>query len=177
MSRVGKYPITVPAGVTADVKDKEILVKGKLGELKYSFGDEAEVSVVDGKIKVAPKGETKKNVTFWGTVRSRINAMVQGVSEGFVKKLEINGVGYKAAMQGKDLKLNLGFSHDVVYQIPEGITVACPSQVSVEIRGIDKQKVGQVAAEIRAFRKPEPYKGKGIKYEGETIIRKQGKKK
>ncbi len=177
MSRVGKYPITVPAGVTADVKDKEILVKGKLGELRYSFGEEADVSVVDGKIVVASKGTSKKNVTFWGTVRSRINAMVIGVSEGFVKKLEINGVGYKAAMQGKDLKLNLGFSHDVIYKIPEGVTVACPTQTNVEIKGVDKQKVGQVAAEIRSFRKPEPYKGKGIKYEGERIIRKQGKKK
>lgn len=177
MSRVGKYPITVPAGVTVDVKDKEVSVKGKLGELKYSFGDEADVSVKDGKIEVAPKGTSKRNITFWGTVRARINSMVKGVSEGFTRKLEINGVGYKAAMQGKDLKLNLGFSHDVIYQIPAGITVTCPSQTNIEIKGIDKQTVGQVASEIRAFRKPEPYKGKGIKYDNEKILRKQGKKK
>lgn len=177
MSRVGKYPITVPAGVTVNIKDNGVAVKGKLGELNYTFTDEVKVSLKDNSVVVEPKDLSIKSRTVWGTTRAQINRMVKGVSEGFLKKLEINGVGFKAQMQGKSLKLNLGFSHDIIYDIPAGITITCASPTLVEIKGIDKQQVGQVASEIRGYRKPEPYKGKGIKYDNETIIRKQGKKK
>ena len=178
MSRVGKYPITIPAGVDVKINGNEVAVKGKLGEMKFSFDDKAvEVSLKDGKVVVEPKGNSIKNRTFWGTTRAQINRLVKGVSEGFSKNLELVGVGYKAAAQGKVLKLSLGFSHEVLYDIPAGIAIATPSPTAIEIKGIDSQQVGQVASEIRKYRKPEPYKGKGIKYSGEVIITKQGKKK
>ncbi len=177
MSRVGKHPVVLPAGVTVSFNNGLLTVKGKLGELAYQPGEGVDVKVENDKIIVSPLDETKDARSMWGTVRANISAMVEGVSEGFKRKLEIVGVGYKAQMQGKTLKLALGFSHDVDFQVPDGITIACPSPNQVEISGFDKQKVGQTASEIRAFRPPEPYKGKGVKYQDEYILRKEGKKK
>lgn len=178
MSRVGKYPVEVPQGVTVAINGDVITAKGKLGELSYTLDHElVETKLEDGKVVVSPKGTHKRNRMMWGTTRARINNLVKGVSEGFTKNLDIVGVGFRAAMQGTTLQLNLGLSHDIMMPIPAGITVKTPSPTQIEISGADKQVVGQIAAEIRSFRKPEPYKGKGVKYATETILRKEGKKK
>ena len=177
MSRVGKYPVPVPAGVTVTMAGKTLTVKGKLGELKLDITDDVETNVADGKVSVNVKNETKRARAQWGTTRATINNMVKGVSEGYKKILDITGVGFKAAAQGKKLTLNLGFSHDVIYAVPEGIEVKTPTATQVEISGSNRQRVGQVAAEIRGYKRPEPYKGKGIRYSDEVILRKEGKKK
>jgi large subunit ribosomal protein L6 len=177
MSRIGKHPVKVPAGVTAEVKGNTVAVKGKQGELATAFNDDVEISQAGGEIVVKPRTDSLKSRKMWGTARAVINNMVHGVHEGFTRNLEINGVGYRAAMQGKDLVLQLGFSHEVRYPVPAGLTITCPDQTHIVIKGADKQKVGQAAAEIRSYRGPEPYKGKGIKYDDETILRKEGKKK
>ncbi|HEV2568022.1 50S ribosomal protein L6 [Sphingomonas sp.] len=177
MSRIGKKPVPVPAGVTATVEGGQISVKGPKGTLTMPLREEISYSVEGDGIVVKPANATKAARAFWGMQRTMVQNLVTGVTEGFTKTLEITGVGYRAAAQGKVLKLQLGYSHDVNFEIPEGITIATPDQTTVNITGIDKQKVGQVAAEIRRWRKPEPYKGKGIKYRGEYIFRKEGKKK
>ena len=178
MSRIGKKPVPVPAGVTATLEGQTLSVKGPKGTLSMSVLDElVRTSVEDGQISVQPVNDSQRSRAAWGMQRTNVLNLVTGVTEGFTKVLEITGVGYRAAAQGKNLKLQLGYSHDVNYAIPEGIEVKTPDPNTVEISGIDKQKVGQVAAEIRRWRKPEPYKGKGIKYRGEFIFRKEGKKK
>ncbi len=177
MSRIGKKPVAIPSGVTATIEGGQLSVKGPKGTLSLSLVDDVRYALEDGSISVTPANDTKRARSFWGMQRTLVQNLVQGVTEGFTKTLEITGVGYRANSQGKNLKLQLGYSHDVDYAIPEGITIATPDQTTVNISGIDKQKVGQVAAEIRRWRKPEPYKGKGIKYRGEYIFRKEGKKK
>ncbi|TZG29504.1 50S ribosomal protein L6 [Sphingomonas montanisoli] len=177
MSRIGKKPVPVPAGVTASIEGKTLSVKGPKGTLSIGLADEVTYAVEDGSITVQPANETKRARSFWGMQRTLVQNLITGVTEGYSKTLQITGVGYRANVQGKNLKLQLGYSHDVDFAIPEGITIATPDQTTVQITGIDKQKVGQVAAEIRRWRKPEPYKGKGIKYQGEFIFRKEGKKK
>jgi len=177
MSRVGKNPITLPQGVDLSVDGGRVTVKGKLGELVFELSDLVTTSRENGELLVRPANDSKAARAMWGTVRSCLQNMVTGVSQGFTKELEINGVGYRAAVQGNSLSLQLGYSHDVSYPIPEGIKIVCEKPTSVAISGYDKQKVGQVAAEIRAYRPPEPYKGKGIKYKDEVILRKEGKKK
>lgn len=177
MSRIGKHPVSVPDGVTVAVENGTCKVKGKLGELVCSINDLVKVSLDNNHVVVSPVNDTKESRAMWGTVRANINDMVKGVSQGFTKKMEIVGVGYKAAMQGNTLKLSLGFSHEVDFPVPEGIKIVCSSPTAIEVSGFDKQKVGQTAAEIRKYRRPEPYKGKGIKYAGEAILRKEGKKK
>jgi large subunit ribosomal protein L6 len=177
MSRIGKRPVLVPAGVTATIEGNELSVKGPKGTLSLRLREEISYVLEDGGITVKPANDTKQARAFWGMQRTLVQNLVTGVSEGFTKQLQITGVGYRANAQGKVLKLQLGYSHDVNFDIPEGITIATPDQTTVNITGIDKQKVGQVAAEIRRWRKPEPYKGKGIKYAGEYIFRKEGKKK
>ena len=177
MSRIGNKPIEVPAGVTVDIAGQLVTAKGKRGELTATLVDEVGITQDGNIITVKQNGDSMHARKMWGTSRTVVNNLVVGVSDGFEKKLEINGVGYRAAIQGKDLVLQLGFSHDVNYPIPEGIEIKCADQTHVSIAGSDKQKVGQVAAEIRSYRPPEPYKGKGIKYEGEYILRKEGKKK
>jgi len=177
MSRVGKNPVAVPTGVTVAVDGRMVTAKGKLGELKLKLSDQVTAKMQDGKLVCAPVNDSKKARMQWGTTRNLVRNMVQGVSQGYKKGLEINGVGYRAAVQGKVLQLQLGYSHDVNFPIPEGIQIKCEKPTSITITGHDKQKVGQVAAEIRSFRGPEPYKGKGVKYENETILRKEGKKK
>jgi large subunit ribosomal protein L6 len=177
MSRVGKNPVAIPNGVTVTAAGRLLTVKGKLGELKLEITDDVETSVTDGKVWVKAKNETKRARSQWGTTRANVNNMIKGVSQGYKKTLEINGVGFKAQAQGKKLTLNLGFSHDVIYPVPADIDVKTPTATSVEISGANRQKVGQVAAEIRAYKQPEPYKGKGIKYANEFILRKEGKKK
>ena len=177
MSRIGKKPVPIPAGVTAAIEGKQLSVKGPKGTLTLALADEVSYAIEDGGISVQPGSETKRARSFWGMQRTLVQNLVTGVTEGFTKQLLITGVGYRANLQGKNLKLQLGYSHDVDYAVPEGITIATPDQTTVNISGIDKQKVGQVAAEIRRWRKPEPYKGKGIKYAGEFIFRKEGKKK
>ena len=177
MSRIGKKPVTMPAGVTATIQGRELSVKGPKGTLAIAMADEISYDVGDGGISVQPANDTKRARSFWGMQRTLVQNLITGVTEGYSKQLLITGVGYRANVQGKNLKLQLGYSHDVDYAIPEGITIATPDQTTVNISGIDKQKVGQVAAEIRRWRKPEPYKGKGIKYAGEFIFRKEGKKK
>jgi len=177
MSRIGKKPIAVPSGVTANVEGQTIKVKGPKGALAVALHDDVEVKLDKGQIKIDPRFETKRARSQWGTSRTLVSNLIAGVTKGFEQKLEINGVGYRAAVQGKNLQLTLGYSHDVVYPIPEGITIATPKPVEIVITGSDRQKVGQVAAEIREFRPPEPYKGKGIKYADERIFRKEGKKK
>ncbi len=175
MSRIGKVPVALPDGVSASIAGETLSVKGPKGELSMPTRDEIEYKIEDGVVKVTPA--KKSGRPFWGMQRTLVQNLVTGVTEGFTKVLEISGVGYRAAMQGKTLKLQLGYSHDVDYAIPEGIDIKTPDQTTVEISGMDKQKVGQVAAEIRRWRKPEPYKGKGIKYRGEYVFRKEGKKK
>ena len=177
MSRIGKRAVAVPNGVTANIGDGQISVKGPKGTLTMPLADEIKYEMVDGGISVQPANDTKRARAFWGMQRTQVQNLVTGVTEGFSKVLEITGVGYRATAQGKTLKLQLGYSHDVNFAVPEGIEIKTPDQTTVEISGIDKQKVGQVAAEIRRWRKPEPYKGKGIKYRGEYIFRKEGKKK
>jgi large subunit ribosomal protein L6 len=177
MSRIGKRPVPLPAGVTASTEGQTLLVKGPKGQLQMPMRDEIAYEISDDGILVKPANETKQARAFWGMQRTMVDNLVVGVTEGFTKVLEITGVGYRAQAQGKNLRLQLGYSHDVNYPVPEGIEVKTPDQNTVEISGIDKQKVGQVAAEIRRWRKPEPYKGKGIKYRGEYIFRKEGKKK
>ena len=176
MSRVGKNPVTIPQGVTVDVAGGVATVKGKLGTLKLPIRSHVEVSVKDGKVWVKPVHETNQSRVMWGTTRANLRNMVEGVSKGYSKNLESCGVGYRAAVQGKNLQLQMGYSHDVSYPIPEGITIKCEKPTAIQISGFDKQKVGQVAAEIRAVRPPEPYKGKGIRYEGEYVRRKVGKR-
>lgn len=178
MSRVGKNPVTIPAGVTVEVVGGIIKAKGKLGELAYTVPEGIDVKSDGKEVLVAMKDKNnEESRKFWGTARACVQSLITGVSEGFKKKMELNGVGYKGAVQGSSLKMSLGFSHEVIYQIPTGIKIACPSPTVVEVSGADKQLVGQVCAEIRKYRKPEPYKGKGIKYEGEQVRRKEGKKK
>ncbi|TAN58968.1 MAG: 50S ribosomal protein L6 [Rhodospirillales bacterium] len=177
MSRVGKYPVTVPSGVTVNIANQMLTAKGKLGQTELPLTDDVEVSMEGSKVWVKPKNETKRARMMWGTTRANINNMVKGVSEGFKINLEINGVGYRAAVQGKNLQLQLGYSHDIVYPIPADVQIACEKPTAITITGASRQRVGQVAAEIRDYRGPEPYKGKGIKYDTETILRKEGKKK
>ena len=177
MSRVGKNPVAVPSGVTVNLSGQTLSAKGKLGELKLVVSNEVSATLEDNKVWIKPKSDSKRARTLWGTTRALVNNMVTGVSEGFTANLEINGVGYRAAVQGKNLVLQLGYSHEVVYPIPADVKIVCEKPTSVSISGADKQRVGQVAAEIRAYRKPEPYKGKGIKYADEKIFRKEGKKK
>jgi large subunit ribosomal protein L6 len=177
MSRIGKVAVPIPDGVTATLEGQTVTVKGPKGELAVVLVEEVLAKMQEGDIKLAPRDESKRSRSMWGLSRSLVANIVTGVTEGYVKSLEINGVGYRAEVQGKNVKLNLGFSHDVLFPIPEGIDIKCPKPTQIVISGIDKQKVGQVAAEIRRYRKPEPYKGKGIKYVGEYVFRKEGKKK
>lgn len=178
MSRIGKKPVAMPAGVTAAVEGQTLTVKGPKGTLSMQLLDDlVKYEVAEGEIRLTPLTDAQRNRAAWGMTRTNVQNLVTGVTEGFTKVLEITGVGYRAQAQGRKLRLQLGYSHDVNYELPEGIDVKTPDQNTVEISGIDKQKVGQVAAEIRRWRKPEPYKGKGIKYRGEYIFRKEGKKK
>jgi large subunit ribosomal protein L6 len=177
MSRIGKKPVAIPSGVTATIEGGTLSVKGPKGTLALALRDEISYSVEGDGILVKPANDTKQARAFWGMQRTLVQNLVTGVTEGFTKKLLITGVGYRANSQGKKLKLQLGYSHDVDIDVPEGIEIKTPDNTTVEISGIDKQKVGQIAAEIRRWRKPEPYKGKGIKYAGEYIFRKEGKKK
>jgi len=177
MSRIGKKAVAVPSGVQASVEGQKVKVKGPKGALELVLPNDVSAAVDQGALSVTPRAETKRARAMWGLSRSLVANLVAGVTNGFERRLEINGVGYRAAVQGKNLQLALGYSHDVVYPIPEGIQIATPRPTEIVITGIDKQKVGQVAAEIRAFRPPEPYKGKGVKYADEYIFRKEGKKK
>jgi large subunit ribosomal protein L6 len=177
MSRVGKYPVEVPAGVQVAINAGLLTVKGKLGELSLPLTDRVDTTIEGNKVSVAPRGNSTPARMMWGTTRALVASMVQGVSVGFSKTLEITGTGYRAAVNGSNLVINLGFSHDVVYAIPQGIKVTCEKPTSIKVEGVDKRLVGQVCAEIRAWRPPEPYKGKGVKFEGEAIRRKEGKKK
>ncbi|HWV42990.1 50S ribosomal protein L6 [Pseudorhodoplanes sp.] len=177
MSRVGKKPVSVPSGVTANVSGQTINVKGPKGALSLVVDERVVVAMDKGEIKVDPKDESKEARALWGTTRANLNNIMTGVTKGFERRLEITGVGYRAAVQGKNLQLALGYSHDVLYPIPEGIAVATPKPTEIVVSGIDKKKVGQVASEIRAYRPPEPYKGKGVRYADEFIFRKEGKKK
>jgi large subunit ribosomal protein L6 len=177
MSRIGKRLVAVPSGVTATVEGQTVKIKGPKGQLQLVVHDDVDVKLDAGALKVAPRAETKRARALYGTSRANLANIVTGVTKGFEKKLEINGVGYRAAVQGKVLQLALGYSHDVNYPIPEGIAIATPKPTEIVVTGVDRQRVGQVAAEIRAFRGPEPYKGKGVKYSDEFIFRKEGKKK
>jgi large subunit ribosomal protein L6 len=177
MSRIGKKPVPVPTGVTAKVEGQKVSVKGSKGELSFTVPDDVVVALDASAIKVDPRSESKRARAMWGMSRSMIANLITGVTAGFEKRLEITGVGYKAAVVGKNLQLSLGYSHDVNYPVPAGITITTPKPTEIAIAGSDKRQVGQVAAEIRAFRGPEPYKGKGVKYAGEFIFRKEGKKK
>jgi len=177
MSRIGKKPVAIPGGVTAAVDGQEVKVKGPKGELKHVLVDQVIAKAGEDGIEIAMREDTKEARAMWGMSRTLVANLVTGVTEGFTKKLEITGVGYRAAVQGQALQLQLGYSHDVQYPIPQGIQVQCPKPTEIVITGIDKQQVGQVAAEIRRFRPPEPYKGKGVRYAGEYILRKEGKKK
>ena len=177
MSRIGKRPVAIPDGVTANVDGQTVSAKGPKGELKFVVNDDVLVKMEDGTIDVSPRDQSKQARSKWGMSRTQISNILNGVKDGFEKRLEINGVGYRAAMQGKNLQLALGFSHDVVYEAPLGVTIQVPKPTEIVISGIDKQQVGQVAAEIRKYRGPEPYKGKGVKYADERIVRKEGKKK
>jgi large subunit ribosomal protein L6 len=177
MSRIGKRAVTVPKGVTASVDGQSVKVKGPKGELSFLASEDVEVTFADGEIAVQPRGESKRARSAWGMARTMVANLMHGVTEGYEKRLEINGVGFRAAIAGKNLQLNLGFSHDVLYPIPAGVKIETPKPTEIVVSGIDKQRVGQVAAEIRQYRKPEPYKGKGVKYADEYIFRKEGKKK
>ncbi len=177
MSRVGKYPVAIPAGTEVRLDGRAVVAKGKLGERRLSLAEEVEAAVEGDQLWIRPRSDTKRARTMWGTYRSLAHGLVKGVSEGFTKNLEINGVGYRAAVEGKVLRLQLGYSHDVNYPIPEDVQIKTERPTAISVFGVDKQRVGQVAAEIRAFRRPEPYKGKGIKYADEVIVRKEGKKK
>ena len=177
MSRVGKYPVSLPTGVDCQLISNKLTIKGKLGQLELQISPLVKVDKTDNTLKVTPIADSIEARALWGTTRKNIANMVKGVTEGFIKRLEIQGVGYRAAMQGNAIVLQLGHSHEVRYPAPQGITIKCPKPTSIEVEGIDAQKVGQVAAEIRAFRPPEPYKGKGVRLEGEYVMRKEGKKK
>jgi large subunit ribosomal protein L6 len=177
MSRIGKRPVSIPSGVSAEIADGTLTVKGPKGTLSLRLRDEISYTVDGDAILVKPANDSKSARAFWGMQRTLVDNLVTGVTQGYTKVLEITGVGYRANSQGKNLKLQLGYSHDVDFSIPDGIEIKTPDNTTIEISGIDKQKVGQVAAEIRRWRKPEPYKGKGIKYRGEYIFRKEGKKK
>ena len=177
MSRIGKKAVAVPSGVTASVEGQVVTMTGPKGALQVALPEEVTVKMEGGTVTVDPRSQTKRARAMWGTSRTLVANLVTGVTKGFESKLEITGVGYRAAIQGRNLRIALGYSHDVVYPIPEGIAIATPKPTEIVISGTDKQKVGQVAAEIRAFRKPEPYKGKGVRYAGEFIFRKEGKKK
>jgi len=177
MSRIGKKAVPIPSGVTASVEGQTVKMKGPKGALQFEVPGEIVVKMEPGAIKVDPRFDTKRARAMWGTSRTLVANLVTGVTKGFESKLEISGVGYRAAVQGKNLQLALGYSHDVTYPIPDGIAITAPKPTEIVVTGIDKQRVGQVAAEIRGFRPPEPYKGKGVKYAGEYIFRKEGKKK
>jgi large subunit ribosomal protein L6 len=177
MSRIGKKAIAVPSGVTANVEGQTVKVKGPKGALQFVLPKEISAQLDKGSVKLDPRDESKRARSMWGTSRTLVANLMTGVTKGFENRLEINGVGYRAAVQGKNLQLSLGYSHDVIFPIPDGIAIVTPKPTEIVITGIDKQKVGQVAAVIRGFRKPEPYKGKGVKYAGEFIFRKEGKKK
>jgi large subunit ribosomal protein L6 len=177
MSRVGKRPVPIPSGVTANVEGQTVKVKGPKGALQVVLHNDVFAKVESGGVHVDPRNDSKKARAMWGTYRALVAKLVVGVTKGYERKLEITGVGYRAAVQGRNLQLQLGYAHDIAYPIPEGVTIAVPKPTEILVSGIDAQKVGQVAAEIRAFRKPEPYQGKGVKYSGEFIFRKEGKKK
>ncbi len=177
MSRIGKKPIPIPAGVEVAIDSQQARVKGRLGELVQELPREVELVREDGVLRVRPRTDSKRARAMWGLARSLLANMVQGVSEGFTRELEIQGVGYRAQCDGKYLRLQLGYSHDIIYAVPPDVTIATPQPNRIVVSGADKQRVGQVAAEIRAFRKPEPYKGKGIRYADEVVLRKEGKKK
>ncbi|WP_341992631.1 50S ribosomal protein L6 [Azorhizobium sp. AG788] len=177
MSKIGKHPVAIPAGVTASVDGQTVKVKGPKGALELTLVDEIGAELEGSELKVSMRGETNRHKAMWGMSRTLVSNLVDGVTKGFEKKLEITGVGYKAAVAGKNLNLSLGYSHDVIYAIPDGISIVAAKPTELLVSGIDKQQVGQVAAEIREFRSPEPYKGKGVKYAGEFIFRKEGKKK
>ena len=177
MSRVGKYPVDVPAGVTIAIADGVLTARGKLGELKLPLTDHVETTVDGGKVSVKPRSNIAQARMMWGTTRANIANMIKGVSTGYAKTMEITGTGYRASVQGTNLVINLGFSHDVVYPVPAGIKISTPRPTAITVEGVDKRQVGQVAAEIRGYRPPEPYKGKGVRYDNETIRRKEGKKK
>lgn len=177
MSRVGKYPVEVPAGVTLALAGRTLTATGKLGELKLELVDQVTATIEDGKFSVMPNGNERLAQMMWGTTRALVANMVKGVSTGYTRTLEIQGTGFRAAVTGGNLVVNLGFSHDVTYPVPEGITITTPRPTAIAIAGMDKRQVGQVAAEIRSYRPPEPYKGKGVRYDNEIIRRKEGKKK
>jgi large subunit ribosomal protein L6 len=177
MSRIGKHPVTVPSGVEVQLSGQTLTAKGSLGTLRLVVSNEVNATIADGAVTITPKNETKHARAMWGTTRALVNNMVTGVSQGFSKGLEINGVGYRAAVQGNALNLQLGYSHEIAYPIPSGIKITCERPTLITVSGADRQRVGQVAAEIRAYRRPEPYKGKGIKYSSEVVRRKEGKKK
>lgn len=177
MSRIGKNPVTIPSGVQANLSGQQFTVKGPKGQLSARFADDIEAKIEGDKVWVKPRSDSRRARSLWGTSRSVASNLIRGVSTGFTVDLEINGVGYRAAVQGKNLNLALGYSHEIVYPIPEGIQIKCEKPTAISISGADKQRVGQVAAEIRAYRGPEPYKGKGVKYATEKILRKEGKKK
>jgi len=177
MSRIGKHPVAIPEGVSVDLAGQILTAKGRLETLSLAVTNEVTATIADGAVTIAPKDDSKRARAMWGTTRALVNNMVTGVATGFTRNLDINGVGYRAAVQGRNLTLQLGYSHDVVYPIPQDVQIACERPTTIAVSGADRQRVGQVAAEIRSFRPPEPYKGKGIKYRDETVRRKEGKKK
>ena len=177
MSRIGKHAVAVPSGVDIEVSGQTVQVKGKLGSLATTLPGEVQLALNDNKLTVAPRGDEQRARAMWGMSRTLVQNMVTGVTQGFTTKLEISGVGYRAAVEGKMLTLQLGYSHDIKFAVPEDVKITCETPTAITINGADRQRVGQIAAEIRSFRKPEPYKGKGIKYAGEAILRKEGKKK
>ena len=177
MSRIGKNPVTIPKGVEVNLSGQTLTAKGRLGQGSVTLVDDVSVEMTDGAVTVRPRNDSRRARNMWGTSRAQVNNLIHGVAEGFTQELEINGVGYRAAVQGKDLVLSLGYTHDIKYPIPAGVTMKTEKPTSISISGANKQQIGQIAAEIRAFRPPEPYKGKGVKYVSETIVRKEGKKK
>ena len=177
MSRIGKYPVEIPAGVQVAISGRTLTAKGKLGELTLKLSESIEATVEDGKFSVAPRTKERTARMMWGTTRALVANMVKGVSTGYTRTMEIQGTGFRAAVNGPNLVINLGFSHDVVYPVPPGIKITTPRPTAITVEGVDKRQVGQVASEIRAYRPPEPYKGKGVRYDTETIRRKEGKKK
>src|SRR5258708_3463324 len=177
MSRIGNKPVAIPGGVTVELADQRLTAKGSLGSLSLPVSGEVTATIADGAVTIAPNSESKRARAMWGTTRALVSNMVTGVATGFTRNLEINGVGYRAAVQGSTLNLQLGYSHDIPYPIPQDVRITCERPTAITITGADRQRVGQIAAEIRAFRPPEPYKGKGVKYSNETVRRKEGKKK
>jgi len=177
MSRIGKHPVAIPSGVEIQLSGQRLTAKGRLGTLSLAVSGEVTATIADGAVTITPNDESKRARAMWGTTRALVNNMVTGVASGFTRNLEINGVGYRAAVQGSTLNLQLGYSHDIPYPIPQDVRITCERPTAITITGADRQRVGQIAAEIRAFRPPEPYKGKGVKYSNETVRRKEGKKK